>query len=231
MKKPLLLLISTSLLTGCVALPVAGVATLAEGAAHHYLGSSHKTQVSDKKKTDEPATPVAVAPAKLDKATQEALMESAFTVTPQLLQLRSMETRRYDGIQEPRLLGACADLLQDLGYNIENTDTTVGVLSASKEADATDRREQIGNFFNKLFRRPQKAMSKDQTIHVSIVLKPVNGSDGQPLAGSYIARVSFQRVLRKTDGSEVKETLREPKLYQEFYQRLSKAIFLEGRTA
>ncbi|HVK94587.1 MAG TPA: hypothetical protein VM571_07650, partial [Noviherbaspirillum sp.] len=61
-----------------------------------------------------------------------------FVVTPELLKQRQLETRRYEGLKEPDLIAACANVLQDLGYNLDNSETKLGVLTASKQRDAVN---------------------------------------------------------------------------------------------
>ena len=112
---------------------------------------------------------------------------NTFVVTPELLQQRQLETRRYDGIQEADLLAASSNVLQDLGFNLENSESRLGVLTASKQRDATKARE-----------------------------------------GSHLVRVTFQRVVRRTNGSTYAETLKSEELYRDFYERLSKSVFLEA---
>ena len=73
------------------------------------------------------------------------------------------------------------------------------------------------------------AISKDQTIRVSLVVRPVNDSNGKAISDSYFVRVTFQRLVRRTDNSVMAETLRDSELYQDFYERVSKSVFLEAQ--
>ena len=72
-------------------------------------------------------------------------------------------------------------------------------------------------------------ISKDQTIRVSFVVRPVSDSNGKATLDSHFVRVTFQRVVRRTDNSMYAETLREPELYTDFYERVSKSVFLEAQ--
>ena len=71
--------------------------------------------------------------------------------------------------------------------------------------------------------------SKDQTIRVALVVRPGLGSDGKQMIDSHFVRVTFQRLVRKTDNSVYGETLSDPQLYQDFYEKVSKSVFLEGQ--
>lgn len=153
---------------------------------------------------------------------------NTFVVTPELLQQRQLETRRYDGIKEADLITASANVLQDLGFNLENSETKLGVLTASKQRDATDGGEVAAAIIVALLGGGAMAISKDQTIRVALVVRPVNDSNGKAMVDSHFVRVSFQRLVRRTDNSVLAQTLRDPQLYQDFYERVSKSVFLEA---
>lgn len=154
---------------------------------------------------------------------------NTFVTTPELLQQRQLETRRYDSIKEADLISASANVLQDLGFNLENSETKLGVLTASKQRDATNGAEVAGAVLIALLGGGATPISKDQTIRVSLVVRPVNDSTGKPIPDSNFVRVSFQRVVRRTDNSEYAETLRDAQLYQDFYERVSKSVFIEAQ--
>jgi hypothetical protein len=158
-----------------------------------------------------------------------AVPPNTFVVTPELLQQRHLETRRYDGIKEADLITASANALQDLGFNLENSETKLGVLTASKQRDATSGGEVAAAVFVALLGGGAMPISKDQTIRVSFVVRPVSDSNGKATLDSHFVRVTFQRVVRRTDNSMYAETLREPELYTDFYERVSKSVFLEAQ--
>ena len=151
----------------------------------------------------------------------------ALVVTPELLQRRQLETRTYTGIKEADMLAASANVLQDMGFNIEESETKLGVITANKERSATNAGEIIGKVILSLLVRQAIPWSKDQKIRVSLVVRPAP----QAKAGDvYLVRVTFQRIVTRTDKSTYVETLKEPEFYQKFFERLSKAVFIEGQT-
>lgn len=150
-------------------------------------------------------------------------------MTPELLKQRQIETRRYDGIKEPDLLAACSNVLQDLGFNLENSETKLGVLTASKQRDARNAGEITMVIILAMFGGGPAAYSKDQTIRVSLVIRPVTDSNGKAMENSHFVRVTFQRIVRKSDNSTYAQTLSDDKLFQEFYERVSKSVFLEAQ--
>ncbi len=152
-----------------------------------------------------------------------------FIITPDLQQKRQVETRRYDGINEVDLVTASANVLQDLGFNLENSETRLGVITASKERDATHGGEIAASIAVALLTGIPMPTSKDQTIRVALVVRPVIDSKGNPMTDNYFVRMTFQRIVRRTDNSTKAETLKDPQLYQDFFERLSKSVFLEAQ--
>jgi hypothetical protein len=63
---------------------------------------------------------------------------------------------------------------------------------------------------------------KAQKIEASVVVNSALAKD------STVVRVKFQTVVWNVSGQVSRfETIKDPKLYQEFFERVSKAIFLE----
>ncbi len=152
-----------------------------------------------------------------------------FVGTPQLLKQRQIETRRYDGIVEMELIIACANVLQDLGFNLENSETKLGVVTASKERDASDGGEIAAAIAVAILTGVAVPVSKDQTIRVALVVRPMIDSKNIPMADSHFVRVTFQRIVRKTDNSIHYETLTDPVLFKDFFEKVSKSVFLEAQ--
>jgi len=171
----------------------------------------------------------------------ESIPPDAFVATPDLQQKRQIETRRYDSINETTLVSASANVLQDMGFNLENSETKLGVITASKERDATNVGEIAATTFASLllitpaapiaaaYLIGSPAHSKDQTIRVSLVVRPVIDSKGNSMMDNHFVRVTFQRLVRRSDNSVKVETLSDPQLYQDFFEQLSKSVFLEAQ--
>jgi hypothetical protein len=153
----------------------------------------------------------------------------AFLVTPEMLSQRQIETRRYDGIKEEDLLSACANLLQDLGFQLENSEPRLGVLTVSKQRNAKEAGEIIVSFIVAMLSGKPVPYSKDQSIRAALVVSPVNDSDGNALPDSHHVRITFQRLVRRTDNTFYVQTLRDPKIYEGFYEKLSKSVFIEAQ--
>ncbi len=157
---------------------------------------------------------------------QTPMPEQALALPPQSLQDRRLQTRRFDGIAEADLLAACAGVLQDLGFNLDDSDADLGLLVASKERDARNVGQTGLATLLDFFFDVEIDVDKEQRIRASLTTAPVTGSPG-----SYRVRVTFQRTVWNT-GNEIskREALNEPQLYQQFFERLSKSVFLEAHS-
>jgi len=127
--------------------------------------------------------------------------QNTFVSTPELLKQRQIETRRYDGIKENDLIVACSIVLQDLGFNLENVEIKLGVLTANKQRDATDGVQVAAAIALALLGGGSTPIDKDQTIRVSLIVRPVINSDDSSSLDNHFVRVSFQRIIRRTDNS------------------------------
>lgn len=154
---------------------------------------------------------------------------NTFLVTPEALKKRQIETRRYDTVSEMDLVVASSNVLQDLGFNLDNSETKLGVLTASKQRDATDGGEVAAAVIVALLGGGAMAISKDQTIRVSLVVRPAIDDKGVDVPNSNFVRVTFQRVVRRTDNSMYAQTLGDESLYVDFFDRLSKSVFIEAQ--
>ncbi|BAO28833.1 hypothetical protein SUTH_01027 [Sulfuritalea hydrogenivorans sk43H] len=150
-------------------------------------------------------------------------------MTPEQLARRQIETRRYDGAKEESILVASSNVLQDLGYTLDNSETKLGVLTASKQRDATHGGEVAAAIIIALLGGGATPVSKDQTIRVSLVVRPLQATKETAPTDSHFVRITFQRVVRRTDNSLFAETLSDNELYEGFFEKLSKSIFLEAQ--
>ena len=58
--------------------------------------------------------------------------------------------------------------------------------------------------------------------------RPALDSSGQPRKDAQVIRVTIQRLVWDDEGTLVHaESIEDPKVYQKFFDRLSKSIFLE----
>ena len=151
--------------------------------------------------------------------------EEGLTLSPESLEHRQLQTRKFEGISEKDMLIACAGVLQDLGFVLDETESDLGLIVASKKRDATDAKQVAMVIFLALLGIPME-MDQEQSIRVSLVSRPVSIDSDD----SYFVRITFQRIVW-TDQKTIskREPILEPIIYQEFYEKLSKSIFLEAQ--
>jgi hypothetical protein len=148
-----------------------------------------------------------------------------FAVPPAAAAERVMQSRRYDTRDETHVLHACGALLMDLGFTVDKSDESLGVLVASKERTAVETGQVVLSVVVALFTGADVPYDKRQRMRASVVTHP----SGQK---STVVRVTFQRIVWDTHGQVSKrEQLNRPEHYQEFFAKLSKALLLEAHDA
>jgi len=154
----------------------------------------------------------------------------AGTIPPEALQWnketlkqRQLQTRKFDTQKEGDVLSACAALLQDLGFTLEESETKLGMLLGSKDRSATDAGEVVAWIIVAALGGGNMPIDDKQKMRASVITRLKE--DGT----SMLVRVTFQRVVWNTAGQVSKsESMNDPEIYQEFFSKLSKSIFLEA---
>lgn len=164
----------------------------------------------------------------------QTLPDDAFRLTESALELREIQTRSYEGVSDVEILSASSGVLQDLGYAIDEVEKELGVLSASKRADATSDAEIVGNVARDLAdclltfmlgcdNDAYKSSKDVQDIRMTLVVLPDLETDGQ-----YHVRLTMQRIVWAKSGAIYgQETISDANVYQAFFDKLSKSVFLE----
>jgi len=141
------------------------------------------------------------------------------------LQERQAQVKTFNTDKEAEILSASVSTLQDMGFNIDEINRDYGVVTCSKTRDARETGQQIGYFFLALLggANAMDLADNTQTIRATIVTTP-KGS----LKKETAVRLTVMRVLYNQKGAVTGvETIKDQKIYQEFFDRLSKSVFLE----
>ncbi len=155
---------------------------------------------------------------------EQTIPKEALQLTEKSLDQRQAQTRRFDTADEAELLSASAAVLQDLGFNLDESETRLGLVVASKERDATEAGQVIGAILLAALTGVPMPIDKVQKIRASLVTRPFDES-GEGTA----VRITFQRIVLNSNRQISKtEALTDPELYQRFFEKLSKAVFLEA---
>lgn len=147
----------------------------------------------------------------------------ALKFTPESLRDRQLQTRRFETQDEGKLLSAAAALLQDIGFTIDESETKLGMIMASKDRSAVTA-GQVTAQIALAFLGVSYVKDRNQKMRASVVTRSV-GEEGKSTA----VRVIFQRIVWNEQGQVTKrERLNDPEIYQEFFEKLSKSVFLEA---
>ena len=141
-----------------------------------------------------------------------------------------MQTRHFEVDSADVIFAATVSALQDLEYNIDELQMPLGVVTASKIADADNATEKTGLFMMDLL--CYMTMSGDCTslqgaqdrfeISMTMVVQPSLAK-----AGEYTVRITLQRALINKDGNVRNyERIAEPEIYERLFSSLSKSLFL-----
>lgn len=148
------------------------------------------------------------------------MAREALTLQPEALEQRRIQTRRFETQSEHEILTASLEVLQDLGFSVDETEPDLGLIVASKNRDASSTGEMIGAFIIGAAGDTQVSYNVEQRIRASVVTRGL-GKSGTSV------RVTFQRIVWNNLGEiSINESIEEPKLYQEFFAKLSNSVFL-----
>lgn len=157
-----------------------------------------------------------------------------FQLTPESSANRALQTRVFETATDRELLSASAAALQDLGFQIEESVGEVGFLRAAKERSAREYGQYRDRFFVWLLTLGHVLIPIDlhQKVAATIVARPATDDHSR-----HEVRIIFYRVVWKGDGQadrnyippgeQKMEMIRDQEIYQQFFAKLSKAVFLE----
>lgn len=167
-----------------------------------------------------------------------ATPESFFELSSTYNKEKALQTRFFETSNYHELVSASAAVLQDLGFQVEESEPDVGLLRAVKERSAREWGQEIGRVFiamigivgQKVILLP---VDLQQQIVATLTVFPVNNNPNR-----FGARIIFDRKIWKGGGSNGSaeippgeqrlEIIDEPLIYQEFFSKLSKSVFLEA---
>lgn len=171
-------------------------------------------------------------------------VEYFFQLTAESARYKAAQTRLFESPDETELLSASAAVLQDLGFQVVESDREIGYLRAVKERSAREYGQEILRWLvaaisavgvisgaNTVIVLP---VDLQQQIDAVLVTRPIDPHDPR-----HEVRVVFYRLVWKSDGQsgdatippgeQRREMIRAPEIYQQFFARLSKAVFLEAQ--
>lgn len=164
------------------------------------------------------------------------LSPESLALPPQDAAERELQGRRFEGIGEAELLAASVTVLQDLGFTVQTAHTELGFVRGSMEREAKAP-EQIlillilaamagsaGGQPPPIPVNPETG-KLPQTQQISVMLSVRPAAAGE--ARKHILLVTFHHRVKQPLWQSA-GALRDPELYQSFFQLLSKTLFLEA---
>jgi hypothetical protein len=139
---------------------------------------------------------------------------------------RQLQTRKYNTTAEDKIINTCVNVLQDSGFTIENTELKLGTILASKEREAVESGQVAGAIVIAVIFGVSIPIDKNQKMFASIVVSPAASEKNASLV-----RITFSRLVWNSHNAVSKaERLEDPEVYQTFFTKLSKGLFLEAQS-
>lgn len=150
-----------------------------------------------------------------DWANKAALQTGA--VRPDAAKIRERQTARFN-VPEERLLLEATQVLQDLGFTIEESAPRYGVLAGAKDRDAVETGQVVAQVavtigLALLGVQHNPVWDTDQIIRTTLTTAP--GAGGQT-----ILRVSFERIVTNNQGISRVEELTAEEFSSGFFERV-----------
>jgi hypothetical protein len=151
----------------------------------------------------------------------ESIPKDALLLHPTTLQDRRLESRKFATNDEEKVLKACAAFLQDLGFNLSESSTKLGVIAGYKDRSAVEGGQVAAKVFFALL-GANMPIDASQRFNASVVTRPSVENTNE-----IVVRVTFQRVVYNDQKAVSRlEQLKDPKQYEEFFSGISKSLFL-----
>ena len=137
---------------------------------------------------------------------------------------RQVETMRFETNDEATVLSASAGVLQDLGFTLDETETKLGLITAYKNREASSTGAKAAIILLAAMNGTQAVYDTEQKIYTTLVSTKSRESKG------YNIRISFARVIWNNMHESRSEKIEDPKIYQEFFDKLSQSLFLTAHS-
>ncbi|MBK1972486.1 hypothetical protein JG677_00155 [Campylobacter sp. TTU-622] len=143
-------------------------------------------------------------------------------------QERQLQIKRFNTIDSDKILLSSIATLQDLGFNIDEINKDFGLVSASKIRDARETKTQVGIIFLTLLSPSAAIAASRQSDNTQEIKASVVIATNKKNKTTFV-RLTAQRIVKNQEGAinEV-ETIKDKEIYQQFYEKLSKSVFLEA---
>lgn len=146
---------------------------------------------------------------------------------PDAAAVRERQTAFFHDVGEHRLLIEGTQVLQDLGFTIEESAPRYGVLAGSKDRTAVEAPEVAGQIalavgLALLGAQYNPTWDQDQVIRATFTTRPVDDAVRM--------RVSFERIVTTNTGISRAEELDAPEFSTGFFEQVRSGLAKEGRS-
>lgn len=140
-----------------------------------------------------------------------------------ILQLK-IQSRMYKTSEVEKVYVGCCDLIAEMGFLLDESDPKLGLIKCSKIRTAVKESQQFMSFLSFITGNGFEDIDYKQKMSASIFIRPKVGNPN-----IVIVKINFQRVVWDTN-EDITESilLTNPKIYEEFFTKLSKTILLES---
>ncbi|HPQ81171.1 MAG TPA: hypothetical protein PLZ86_05545 [bacterium] len=132
------------------------------------------------------------------------------------LEIREFQTRAFDTKDHRLVMKAVLAVLQDDGYAIKNADKDLGFISASKDVDLGGAPFWIWGSGSKNNARWKKLRVLDATVNIT-----------EAGAQTRVRLSLQQKILDNLGGVINAGPVNDPKVYQDFFVKVDKGLFLQ----
>lgn len=144
----------------------------------------------------------------------------ALVLEEDYMKYRQMETRFFDTQKEEEILVASSQVLQDLGFILLESNTSLGLLTGDKEREGDSAAAHVASIGIALLFGKSIPTMIDQKIFVTLIINKNTSRNG------YNVRAIFTQIASYTDGTNRAKKIEDAEIYTEFFNKLSQSLFL-----
>jgi cytidylate kinase len=131
------------------------------------------------------------------------------------LERRSFQTREFDTPDTRVVMKAMINVLQDMGFQIQNADAQLGLLTATKWANIEHSKKEI-----KRARKDESVLSKSLVLETTANISEF-GTQSR-------VRANFQERILNAEGATLAvNQIEDPQFYQTFFAQVDRGVFLQ----
>jgi len=133
---------------------------------------------------------------------------------------RQLETVRFETNNEDMILSSSVQVLQDLGFIINESEIKLGLITATKNREAGSTAGKVALIIASAFIGQPAVYDTKQKIYVTLVSTKSREAKG------FNVRVEFTRMVWNNVNETRIEKIKDPEIYRDFFNKLGQSLFL-----